>query len=100
MILVTGATGFLGAELAKELILRGNIRCTKRVVNHPQILEPYAAKIEWVNADLMDAAAFEDALDGITQVYNCAAFVSLKQADKDPMIRTNVRGTANLVDLV
>ncbi|MFD0763490.1 NAD-dependent epimerase/dehydratase family protein [Mucilaginibacter lutimaris] len=101
MILVTGATGFLGAELAKELILRGNrIRCSKRESSTiPQILVPYAGSTEWVEADLMDAAALEDALEGITQVYNCAAFVSLKQADKEPMIRTNVRGTANLVDL-
>ncbi|GGH23104.1 NAD-dependent epimerase/dehydratase family protein [Mucilaginibacter phyllosphaerae] len=101
MILVTGATGFLGAELAKELILRGNnIRCTKRSSSSiPQILQPYAAKIEWVDADLMDFDALEMALEGITQVYNCAAFVSLKQADKEPMIRTNVRGTANLVDI-
>ncbi|MCO5935657.1 NAD-dependent epimerase/dehydratase family protein [Mucilaginibacter sp. RB4R14] len=101
MILVTGATGFLGAELAKELILRRNkVRCTKRASSIiPKILEPFVDKIEWVNADLMDAAALEDALEGITQVYNCAAFVSLKQADKEPMIRTNVRGTANLVDL-
>lgn len=101
MILVTGATGFLGAELAKELILRGNrIRCSKRASSTiPKILVPYADKMDWVNADLMDAANLEDALEGITKVYNCAAFVSLKQADKDPMIRTNVRGTANLVDL-
>jgi dihydroflavonol-4-reductase len=101
MILVTGATGFLGAELAKELILRGNsIRCTKRASSTiPKLLEPYAAKIEWVDADLMDAFTLEAALDGVTQAYNCAAFVSLKQADKAPMIRTNVRGTANLVDL-
>jgi dihydroflavonol-4-reductase len=101
MILVTGATGFLGAELAKELILRGNrIRCTKRASSIiPKILEPYAATIHWVDADLMDAAALEDALEGITHVYNCAAFVSLKQADKEPMIRTNVQGTATLVNL-
>jgi dihydroflavonol-4-reductase len=101
MILVTGATGFLGAELAKELILRGNsIRCTKRASSTiPKLLEPYAVKIEWADADLMDAFALEAALEDVTQVYNCAAFVSLKQADKDPMIRTNVRGTANLVDL-
>jgi len=100
MILVTGATGFLGAELAKELILRGNtIRCTKRSTSVvPDILLPFPAKIEWVEADLMDAFALEAALDGITQVYNCAAWVSLKAADKDPMIRTNVRGTAALVD--
>jgi dihydroflavonol-4-reductase len=101
MILVTGATGFLGAELARELILRGNsIRCTKRASSTiPKILEPYASNIQWVNADLMDAATLEEALEGIAQVYNCAAFVSLKQADKEPMIRTNVQGTATLVDL-
>jgi dihydroflavonol-4-reductase len=101
MILVTGATGFLGAELAKELVLRGNnTRCTKRASSTiPKILEPYASKIEWVNADLMDAFALEAALEDVTQVYNCAAWVSLKQADKEPMIRTNVKGTATLVDL-
>ncbi|OOQ60725.1 NAD-dependent epimerase/dehydratase family protein [Mucilaginibacter pedocola] len=101
MILVTGATGFLGAELAKELILRGNtIRCTKRASSTiPEILIPYPGKIEWVEADLMDAFALEAALEDVTQVYNCAAWVSLKAADKEPMIRTNVTGTGYLVDL-
>ncbi|TWR24027.1 SDR family NAD(P)-dependent oxidoreductase [Mucilaginibacter pallidiroseus] len=101
MILVTGATGFLGAELAKGLVLRGNkIRCTKRANSViPKLLHPYSGQITWVTADLMDAAALEDALDGITQVYNCAAFVSLKAADKKVMIHTNVTGTANLVNL-
>jgi dihydroflavonol-4-reductase len=101
MILITGATGFLGAELARELILRGNsIRCTKRYSSTvPEILVPYPAKIEWVEADLMDAFALEAALDGVTQVYNCAAWVSLKAADKNPMIRTNVTGTGYLVNL-
>ncbi|RFZ83215.1 NAD-dependent epimerase/dehydratase family protein [Mucilaginibacter terrenus] len=101
MILVTGATGFLGAELAKELLLRGNnLRCTKRASSTlPEILLPYSAQIEWVEADLMDLFALENALEGITQVYNCAAWVSLKAADKEPMILTNVKGTANLVDL-
>jgi dihydroflavonol-4-reductase len=101
MILVTGATGFLGAEVAKELAIGGNsIRCSKRTSSVvPEILEPYINQIEWVTADLMDAPALEAALQGVTQVYNCAAFVSLKQADKNAMIRTNVRGTATLADL-
>lgn len=47
----------------------------------------------------MDMFSLEDALNGITQVYNCAAWVSLRQADKEPMIRTNVIGTGNLVNL-
>jgi nucleoside-diphosphate-sugar epimerase len=48
---------------------------------------------------MLNIFALEDALEGITQVYHCAAWVSLKQADKEPMISTNVTGTANLVNL-
>jgi nucleoside-diphosphate-sugar epimerase len=63
------------------------------------LLIPYQNQIEWVDADMIDIFALEDALGGITQVYHCAAWVSLKQADKQPMIRNNVTGTANLVNL-
>jgi dihydroflavonol-4-reductase len=101
MILITGATGFLGSELAMQLAQSGkHIRCTKRVSSVvPKILLPYAGLVDWVDADLMDVFALEDALEDVTQVYHSAAWVSLKQADKEPMIRTNVTGTANLVNL-
>ena len=99
MILVTGATGFLGSELAMQLTQQGHrIRCTRRTNSLiPDILLPY--QIQWVEADMMDFFALEDALKGITQVYHCAAWVSLKQADKKAMINANVTGTANLVNL-
>jgi nucleoside-diphosphate-sugar epimerase len=48
---------------------------------------------------MIDVFALENVLTGITQVYHCAAWVSLKQADKSKMIRANVTGTANLVNL-
>jgi dihydroflavonol-4-reductase len=101
MILITGATGFLGAELARLLVKSGvNIRCTKRTTSTiPALLVPFAPQIEWVDADLLDLFSLENALEGITQVYHCAAWVSLKAADKKPMINTNVTGTANLVNL-
>ncbi|WP_214072172.1 NAD-dependent epimerase/dehydratase family protein [Mucilaginibacter sp. dw_454] len=100
MILITGATGFLGSELAKQLADKGEaVRCTKRATSViPALLVPYA-QIEWVEADMLDIFALEAALKGVTQVYHCAAWVSLKQKDKDPMIRTNVKGTGNLVNL-
>jgi len=101
MILVTGATGFLGSELALQLVSGGQvIRCIKRASSViPQLLVQHTQLIQWVDADLMDAFALESALENVTQVYNCAAWVSLRQADKEPMIRTNVNGTANLVNI-
>jgi nucleoside-diphosphate-sugar epimerase len=101
MILVTGATGFLGSELALQLVKQGvEVRCTKRSSSVvPEILKPFAKQIEWVEADLMDVFALESALNGVSQVYNCAAWVSLRQSDKEEMIRVNVTGTGNLVNL-
>jgi dihydroflavonol-4-reductase len=101
MILVTGATGFLGSEMAWQLVQQGSvIRCIKRGSSTiPQLLIPFSQQIEWFDADIMDIFALEAALEGVTQVYHCAAWVSLRQADKEPMIRTNVMGTANLVNL-
>ncbi len=101
MILITGATGFLGSELALQLVKQGpGIRCTRRSSSViPDILKPYAKQIEWVDADMMDVFSLESALDGISNVYHCAARVSLKQADKKDMLRENVTGTANMVNL-
>lgn len=101
MILITGATGFLGSELARQLAVQGlSFRCTKRAASViPAILQPYSSQIDWVEADMLNVFALEDAMQDVTQVYHCAAWVSLKQADKDEMIRTNITGTANLVNL-
>ncbi|OCX50339.1 nucleoside-diphosphate sugar epimerase [Mucilaginibacter sp. PPCGB 2223] len=101
MILVTGATGFLGAEVAKQIAAAGHqLVCTKRAASViPAILKPYANQINWVEADMLDVFALEDALQGVTQVYHCAAWVSFSAADKKKIIKTNVEGTANLVNL-
>lgn len=101
MILITGATGFLGAEVALQLVNQGErIRCIKRVTSViPEILKPYSALIEWADADILDVFSLEDAFANVTQVYHAAAWVSLKQKDKKPMIAANIAGTANVVNL-
>ena len=102
MILVTGATGFLGSEVCRQLILGGknSIHCTKRASSKiPEILLPFQHKIVWVEADLLEINALKEALPGVTQVYHCAALVSFDPSLKKKLIQNNVEGTANLVNL-
>jgi len=101
MILVTGATGFLGSEVARQIAAAGNnLVCIKRNTSViPEILKPYSQQISWVEADMLDIFALEDAMQGITRVYHCAAWVSFNPKHSKGMIKTNVEGTANLVNL-
>jgi len=101
MILITGATGFLGAELVIQLLQKEtSLRCIKRAkATIPQKLIAYQDKIDWVIADILDLSDLEDAMEGITQIYHCAALVSFDPAIKAKMLATNIVGTANIVDL-
>jgi len=100
MILVTGATGFLGAELIHQLTTQGNqIRALKR--KHSLIPSLIAAntKIDWRIADINDISALDDTFEGITQVYHCAAFISFDPKDKSKLFHINIEGTSNIVNL-
>jgi dihydroflavonol-4-reductase len=99
MILVTGGTGFLGSHLIRALVAAGKpVRALYRQQPSPR-LQDISDKIEWVPGDILDVFTLEDAMVGVTQVYHCAAVVSFQAADRDRLLKINVEGTANVVNM-
>lgn len=110
MILVSGGTGLLGGHLLYALLQKGKkvralYRSKKRLDVARQILGYYPNGaslfdcIEWVPCDLLDLPQLEAAMQGVSEVYHCAAMVSFRQSDRDELIKINVEGTANIANL-
>jgi len=100
MILVTGATGFLGAELIKQLTDKQiKVRAIKRSTSKIPALITGNPLIEWVVADINEPESLADAFEDVTQVYHCAAFVSFDPKEKAKLLKINIEGTENIVTL-
>lgn len=100
MVLVTGASGFLGGELVKQLVANGEpVRILKRKTSQISHLNSIQNKIEIVEADILDVPSLEMALDGIEKIYHSAAVIGYDDSYYDAMYKTNIEGTANLVNV-
>lgn len=99
-IFITGGTGFLGAYIIKELVQKGyGIRALRRSNQLPFFIPASVfARVEWVEGDILDTAALEAAMEGVDAVIHSAAKVSFVAADHLSMLKTNIEGTANVVN--
>ena len=96
MILVTGASGLVGSHLITQLLNEGK---TVRAIYRSSIPNFSGTdNVEWVQGDILDVIALEEALVGVEQVYHCAAVVSFNPKKRGMMHHTNVEGTANVVN--
>lgn len=99
-ILVTGGTGFIGSYLLRKLILDGytHIRALRRKNSNWDLVQDIKDQVDWIEGDVLDVFALEDAMQGIQKIYHCAAVVSYDPRDKKLMKKVNVEGTANVVN--
>ena len=94
--LVTGATGFIGGHVAKDLLAQG---WEVRALVRPQSLGSgrMPAGCEPVVGDLLDADAVRRAATGVDAVFHVAAEYSLARSRAASVERTNIDGTANML---
>ena len=96
---MTGATGFLGGELVKQLLARGDeVVALVRTPATAKDLE--ASGVRLVTGDLSDQAAMTDAMKGSDAVFHLAAIykVGIPEKDFPEMRETNVAGTERALD--
>ncbi|MGC8521374.1 MAG: hopanoid-associated sugar epimerase [Steroidobacteraceae bacterium] len=95
--LVTGATGFVGAALARTLLAAGwQVRVLVRAGSDRRNLR--ALPVQSVVGDVTDNASLERAVEGCDAVFHAAADYRLWVPDPQSMYRANVDGTRNLLE--
>ncbi len=116
MIAVSGASGFLGSYVVCMLLERGKqVRAFRRATSSMQEFDTifsyyfrnkntdetnrYKQQLEWVFADVNDIPSIEEAFEGVDEVYHCAAIVSFVKKDRDNLMKVNVEGTKNMVNM-
>jgi dihydroflavonol-4-reductase len=100
-ILVTGGTGFLGAYIIKALVDEGYcVRAIRRNGKLPFFIPAKTFEpVEWVDADILDIPKLEEVMESMDVVIHAAAKVSYEQDEKKEIFRTNIDGTANVVNI-
>ena len=94
---VTGASGFIGANLVHELVARGHaVKALLRPESDVQGL--YGAEFKRVSGDIGDRALLERELAGCDWCFHVAASYQLWMKNYAPMYETNVEGTRNVLE--
>jgi dihydroflavonol-4-reductase len=94
--LVTGAAGFLGSHVARQLVARGeDVRVLMRASSNNRAISDLP--LEYVTGDLRDAASLERALKNVQRVFHVAADYRLWARNPQEIYDSNVGGTKNLL---
>lgn len=108
MILVTGATGLVGSHLLIKLLEEKQVvkalyreqkkmEAVKNVFQYKNKLDLFD-KIIWTEGNITDIPSLNLAFENVTKVYHCAALISFDPKDEEALRKTNIEGTANIVN--
>ncbi len=97
-ILVTGATGFVGYHVAKNLIDKnaGEVFCLVRANSEKKYVSQLKATC--VEGDLRDRASLDAAMKGSEMLFHVAADYRLWAKNPQELIQSNVDGTRNILE--
>ena len=100
--LVTGGAGFIGSHIAERLVQRGDrVRVLDNLsTGHESNMDTFRDRIEFLQGDLVDAAAVAGAVRDVDCVFHQAALASVPRSVEAPL-DTNaacVTGTVTLLD--
>ncbi len=99
-ILVTGASGCVGASLIKDLAKKGHLVRASVFPNtwHPFLDEVEPKLLEVRFGNILDKAYIEKAVQGCTHVYHVAGIVSYNKIDDKKVHAVHVQGTRNILE--
>jgi len=99
-ILITGATGYIGARLLLDLIRRfgDEVRCRVAVRASSDVSFLKGLPVEIVHADMHDPIAVGEAVKGMEVVFHCAGMIAFTKSFRNRLHDTNVLGTRHVVD--
>lgn len=94
--LVTGATGFIGNNLVKELLKKGDE--VNILIRSVQSVKFESERISIFQGDLFNTEIIEKAIKNCDVVYHLAAFANIWSKNKMLAFKTNVTGTNNILE--
>ncbi len=96
-LLITGATGFLGAWVARALVQAGHgVRALVRATSPRDALADVPHEV--AEGDILDRSALARAMEGVEAVVHCAGLVALRPRDREALHRVNVEGSRNVLE--
>ena len=100
MIVITGASGLVGANLVRALLNEAPAQNDNhvRALIHRDQRALQGLEVELVQADLGDPASLVRAFTGAEVVYHLAASISLDMSGWDRLTEINVRGTRQVLE--